>query len=135
MTEAVSLPNLAKQFAAQALTARLASRHYALRRGQDVDAHPAQDSRNLGTAHIHAAAWTRYARQIGDDRFIVVAVLQIHAQDLVALFFRRLEVRDIALFFQNAGNLVLQLGSWYIHFLVPRANRVTDSREHVCDRI
>src|SRR5208337_134736 len=64
-----------------------------------------------------------------------VAVLQIHAQDLVALFFRRLEVRDIALFLQNAGNLRLQLGNWNIHFLVPRADRVADARQHVCDRI
>src|ERR1039458_9766220 len=135
MLTAASLPNLAKQFAAQALPARLASRHHALRRGQDIDPHPAQHSRNLGAAHIDAAARTRHARQVRNHRLVVVAVLQIHAQDLVALFFRRLEVRDIALFLQDAGNLRLQLGSWYVHFLVPRANRVADARQQVCDRI
>src|SRR5271163_127878 len=135
MPTAASLPNFAQQFAAEALTARLASRHHAFRRGQDIDTQPTEHSRNLGTAHIDAAARTRYARQIGDDRFVVVAVLQVHAQDLVALFFRRLEVRDIALFFQNAGNLRLQLGGWYVHFLVPGAYSVADARQHVCDRI
>src|SRR5208282_1149190 len=132
---AALLPDFTKQFAAQALTPRLAPRHHALRRGQDVDAHAAQYARNLGAAHIDAAARTRYPRQVRDHRLVVVAVFQIHAQDLVALFFRRLEVRDIALFFQNAGNLRLQLGSWYIHFLVPGADRVADARQHVCDRI
>src|SRR5450631_676676 len=130
-----SLPNLAKQFAAKALPARLASRHHALRRGQDVDTHPAKDPRNLGAAHIDAAARTRYARQVRNHRLVIVAILQIHAQDLVALFFRRLEVRDIALFLKDAGNLRLQLGSWNIDFLVPGADRVTDARQHVCDRI
>src|ERR1039458_10374599 len=135
MLTAGSLPNLAKQFAAQALPARLASRHHALWRGQDVDSHPAEHARNLGAAHIDAAARTRHPRQVRNHRLVVVAVLQIHAQDLVALFFRRLEVRDIALFFQDAGNLRLQLGGWNIHFLVPRADRVADARQHVCDRI
>jgi hypothetical protein len=31
-----------------------------------------------------------------------------------------LEVRDVALFLQNAGNLQLQPGGWNIHLLVPR---------------
>ncbi len=53
----------------------------------------------------------------------------------MALFFRRLEVRDIALFLQDAGNLRLQLGNWYVHLLVPCADRVADARQHVCDRI
>src|SRR5262249_51752975 len=58
-----------------------------------------------------------------------------NSQDLVAVLFRRLEVRDVALLFQDAGNLQLQLGSRYIHFLVARLNGVSDSRQHVCDRI
>src|SRR5580658_8953643 len=129
------LPNIAKQFAAEALPARLASCHHAFRRGQDVDPEATEHPRNLGAAHIDAAARTRHARQIRNHRLIVVAILQIHAQDLVAFFFRRLEVRDIALFLQNAGNLRFQLGGGYVHFLVPRAYRVADARQHVCDRI
>src|SRR5208283_783662 len=132
---AAFLPRLAQQFAAQAFAARLASGHHAFGRGQDVDTHAAEHARNLGAAHVDAAAGTRYPRQVGDHGFIIVAVLQIYAQDLVALFFRRLEVRDIALFFEDAGYLRLQLGSWYIDFLVPGANRIADAREHVCDRI
>src|SRR5438477_12617099 len=53
----------------------------------------------------------------------------------MAFLFRRLEVRDIAFLFQNAGNLRLQVGSGNIYLLVPRADRIANSREHVCDRI
>src|SRR5208337_2485634 len=135
MLTAAPLPNLAKQFAAQSLAARLAPCHHAFGRGQDIDSHPAQYPRNFRAAHVDAAARTRYPLQVRNHRLIIVAVLQIHAQDLVALFFGRLEVRDIALFLQDAGNLRLQLGSWNVHFLVPCADRVADARQHVCDRI
>src|ERR1019366_8525556 len=51
ITDNVLLPNLAQQFAAETMATRLASRHHALGRGQDIDSHAAQHPRNLGAAH------------------------------------------------------------------------------------
>src|SRR5206468_3723679 len=68
-------------------------------------------------------------------RLVVVAVLQIDPQDLMAVVFGGLKVGDVALFLQNTGNLQLQLGSGNIHFLVPGADRIANTRQHVCDRI
>ena len=51
------------------------------------------------------------------------------------VLFRPLEVRDVSLLFEDAGDLQLQLGSGNIHLLVARLNRITDSRQHICDRI
>src|SRR5438067_2270978 len=86
-------------------------------------------------ADVHAATGTRDALHVRNSGIVVVVILQVNADDLVAFVFRRLEVRDVALFFQNAGNLQLQLGSGNIYFLVPGADRVANSRQHVCDRI
>src|SRR3954470_20498273 len=129
------LPNLAQHFATDALLARLASGHNSTRRGQNVDSQPAQHTWDLGTADIHPASRPRHAFHVRNRGIIIVVVLQINANHLVAFVLGWLEVRDVALFFQNAGNLQLQLGSGDIYFLVPRADRITNSRQHVCDRI
>jgi len=73
-------------------------------RGQDVIPIPPRTRGSRCGAHRRG---NRDANplQVGDHRLVVIAVLQVHAQTC-GLFFRRLEVRDIALFFQDAGNLV-----------------------------
>src|SRR5204863_8814480 len=108
----------------QTVLARLPPGHHATERGQDVDSHAAEHARDLGAPYIYAAPGTRHSRHIRDRGLIIIVVLQVNADDLVAFLFRRLEVRDVALFFQNAGDLRLQVGSGNIYFLVPRANRV-----------
>src|SRR5690348_7130127 len=125
----VALPNLAQDFPAQAFLARLASGHNPAGGGQDVDAHTAEYARNLAAPHVHPAPRLRHARQVGDGGFITVAVLQINPQNLVALLLHRLEVGDVALFLENAGDLQLQLGGGHVHFLVPRADGVANPRE------
>src|SRR5277367_6696738 len=77
------LPNLAEQFAAQALLAGLTPGHNALGRGQNVNAHAAQHTGNLRAAHVHAAAGTGDALDVRDRGFVVGAVLKIDAQQLV----------------------------------------------------
>src|SRR5260370_22019970 len=86
------LPNLAKQFAAQAFFARLAAGHDAPGRGQNVDAEPPEDARDLGAAHIDAATGARYPLDVVDGALIVDSILQVDAEDFVALFLRRLDV-------------------------------------------
>src|SRR5438445_1534250 len=54
-----ALPNFAQNLATDAGLARVAARHHALGRGQDVDSQSTQNAWNLGAADIHAAAWLR----------------------------------------------------------------------------
>src|SRR5580698_10453308 len=133
--QAAPLPNFAEQLAAQALFARLPSSHHATRRGENVDAQPTQHPGDLSAPHVHPASRAGDAVHIRDHRFIVVGVFQVDTQDLVSFLFRRFEIGDVALFFENAGNLQLQLGSRNIHLLVPCANRIANARQHICDRI
>src|SRR5215472_16486615 len=129
------LPDFAEDLAAHAFFAGLATGHHASRRGQNVDAQSPEHARNLRPPHVNPAAGAGNALHFRDRGFIVAAVLQIDAHDLVSVLFRCLEVRDVALFLQNAGNLQLQLGSGNIYLLVTRINRIANARQHVCDRI
>src|SRR6185437_11923276 len=103
------LPHFAQNLAAHAFLAGLAAGHHATGSGQDVDPQPAQHARNLIASHVHAASRPRDALQAGDGCRIVIPVLQVNAQDLPALFFRRLEIGDVTFFFQNACDFQLQL--------------------------
>src|SRR6185437_8111739 len=130
-----SLPNFAEDFASDTSLTRRASRHDSAGRSENIDPETAEHAWNLVAANIHAATGAGNTRHIRNRGFVVVVVLQVDTNDLVAFFFRRLVVRDVTLFLQDAGNLQLQVGSGYIHLLVPRADRVANSRQHVCDRI
>src|SRR5271165_62085 len=124
----IALVNLAQDLAAHAFLARLASGHHALGRSQNVDAQPAKHAGNVRVPDVHAAAGARDPLQVRNGRRIIGAVLQIHAQDLAALFFGRLEVRNIALLLQNAGHLDLELRVGNVHFLLARLDGVTNTR-------
>src|SRR5438270_520790 len=130
-----SLVDLAEDFAAHAFAASLAAGHDALRGGEDVDPQSAEDARDLVAANVHAAARARDARQLRHGRFVVRAVLQIHADDLAAFLFRGLEVRDVALLFEDAGDLDLQLRGGYVYLLLLCLDRVSNARQEICDRI
>src|SRR5580704_10895498 len=82
--KAAFLVNLAQQLAAYTCFARLAARHHAARRGEDVDTHASQHARNLAAAHIDAAAGTRHPFDLGDRCLVISAVLQINPDDLMA---------------------------------------------------
>src|SRR3954467_12217034 len=127
-----ALPNIAKHFAAHAFFARLATGHHAFRSSEDVDPQPAEDAWNLIAADVHAAAGTGDALHVRDCGFVIVAVLQVDAQDLAAFFFCRLEVGDETLFLEDAGDLQLQLGSGRINLGMPCAHGVADARQEVC---
>src|SRR6185437_6440850 len=102
-------PHFTQNFAAHTFFARLSAGHDTAWRGQDVDPQPAEHTGNLIASHIHATAGPRNALQVGDGGGIVIPVFQVNAEDLSALLFRRLEIGDVAFFFQNARDLQLQL--------------------------
>jgi hypothetical protein len=85
--------------------------------------------------HIHAAAGPRNALQVGDSGIVVLPVLQVNAQDFSAFFLCRLEIGDIAFFFQDSLNLQLQLGRRHIKLLVTCMDRIANACQQICDRI
>src|SRR2546423_10179580 len=127
--------NLAQQLAAHAFSARLPARHHAPWSREDVDPHPTEHARNLASPHVHAASRTRHTLRLRNGRLVVGAIFQVNPDNLVAFFFRRLEIRDVALFFQDAGNLQLQSRSRNVHLLVPGLECIPHSRQHICHRI
>src|SRR5258706_1026489 len=123
------LVDLAEDFAAHAFAAGLTAGHDALRGGEDVDPQAAEDARDLVASDIDAATRARDARQLRHGRFVVRAVLQIHADDLAAFLFRGLEVRDVALLLEDAGDLELQFRGRYVYLLLLCLDRVTHARQ------
>src|SRR5271163_2038938 len=99
------LPDFAEDLAAYAFAAGLTTGHDALGGGHDRDTQSALDALDLVAANVYTAAGTRDASQVTNGSFGARAVLQVHAQDGLALFVLGLVVRDIALFLKNAGNL------------------------------
>src|SRR5579875_3199291 len=87
-----SLPNFAENLATDALAARLTAGHDTLRSGHDRNSQATLHAADLILAHVHAATGTRHALQIADRSLVVHAVLQVHAQKVLAVLFNRLEV-------------------------------------------
>src|ERR1700722_18708180 len=125
------LPHFAEQFAANTFAACLAAGHDALRRGHDRDAQATLNALDLVAADVDAAAGTRDARQVADGRFSA-AILQVHAEDELAFLFLCLVVGDVSLFFQNAGDLGLQLRGRNIQLLMAGPDGVPDARQKIC---
>src|SRR5580700_4436994 len=124
-------PDSAQNLAAQMLFVRIPARHHASRRCQDVDSHPAQHARNIRLADVDAASGPRNALNGGDHRLVACAVLQVNLDSLLDAFFGHLEVGDVALFFQDARDFGLQLGSRHVHLRVAGLDRVPDASQHV----
>src|SRR6185437_6201110 len=126
-----SLPNLAEDLSADAFLTRGVARHHALWRGQNVDSKATQDARNFLASDIYAAARTRNTLNPRNYRQIRRRVLQVEADVLLRALFGQLVVEDVAFFFEDAGQLVLQARGGNIHLRVARQQRVTHSRQHV----
>src|ERR1017187_10779779 len=123
--------NFAQDLSANAFLARLAPGHQAPGSRQNADPKAAEHARNLRVSDIDAATGTRNPLQIGNWRRVTRAVLQVHPQNLAALFFGRLEVRDVALFLQDAGHLDLELGMRNVHLLVPRLDGIANAGQKI----
>src|SRR5206468_2271756 len=105
------------------------------RRGQDRDAQPSEHARKTVLPRVDPAAWLRHALPAGDDPFAVAAELQIDDQGIERLALLDAKVADVALLFEEAGDLDLHLRGRHRRGLVQRLVGVADAGEHVCDRI
>src|SRR4029453_1941482 len=141
-------PDEADDLAADASLFRGLARDQAARGGEDRRAHPPEDARQAVLPSVYAAAGLRDALQVGQDALAVSAELELDrerrvgalvllAQVLAIPLVRAddLEVRDVALLLEQAGDLLLHAGGGHRRRVVHRLVGVADAREHVCDRI
>src|ERR1700746_2528744 len=127
-----SLPDFAEQFAANIRLARGAPAHQTLRSRNNTDAQSADHRLDVKTSDVAASSWTRNALDAGNHAAAIRRVLQKYAQGLVALVFvHHLEGRDIALFFQDAGQFALQTRSRHVNTLVLGSHRVADAGQKI----
>src|SRR5579864_9150346 len=134
----ICLPNLADQFAAYALLARLAVAHDSLGGRQDLDAQAVHDSPEAVNASEDAAARFGHPLDLRDDRFAVGIVLQVQVQGLALRLFlvlNGLHVLEVALGPEHLRHSFLQDGVRQAEALVTPPVGVLDHGEHVADRI
>src|SRR3954447_17376281 len=131
----MSLPDEAHDFAADPLLFRGARRDEPVRRRHDRDTHSAEHARQAILAGVDTAAGLRHPLQIGDDPLAAPAVLQLDDEGIEALALLDVEIRDVALLLEDAGDLLLQAGGRHLRGLVQRLVGVADAGEHVGDGI
>src|SRR5271166_5247614 len=130
------LPDLAKNFAAHIRLARSAAGHQASRRRQDADTQPADHRPDVRRAEVAALAGFGYALHARNHTAAIRCVLQEDAEGLARLvFIDHFVSRDVALFFQDTGDLGLQARHGNVHPLVLCGSRVANARQEICDGI
>src|SRR5882757_4333923 len=72
-----SLPDLADELAAESRIAGLAVGHQSARRGNHRNTQTAHDARDAGLRHVHATTGLADPLDAGDDRRLVVRVLEV----------------------------------------------------------
>src|SRR5262245_27998485 len=129
------LPDVAEDLAAHAIAGRRLACHQAAGGGEDVDAQPAVHAGDLVLAAVDAAAGPAHALQVCDDPLHAGAVLEEDAQVALLVVFAQLEVGDVALVLEDAGDLHLQLGAGHVHLGQLGPDSVPDPGEQVRDGI
>src|SRR5579871_322578 len=130
-----SLPKLAQHFAADSFLAGRRTGHDAARRGENVDAEPAQHPWNLAASDVHAAPRSRYALDARNHRHIARRVLQINADAALGAVFGQFEIGNKSFFLQNPRDLHFHLGGRHVDFGMARHLRIANARQHIADGI
>src|SRR6476661_7125309 len=127
----ISLPDEAHDFAADSFLFGRAGRDQTRRRGQNCHAHSTEHARKAVLARVDTAAGLGHALEVGDDPLAAPAVLQLDDQGIEALALLHVEVRDVALLLEDAGDALLETGGRHLGILVQRLVGVADPGEHV----
>src|SRR5512140_1564244 len=130
-----SSPHRADDFAADAALLRVVAGEEALRGGDDGDAEAAEDLGKLVLPRVEAPAGLARPRQPVDDRVPRVVVLQVEPQQASAPVVHDLEVLDVTLVLEDAGQLDLEARRRDVGLLVPGGQRVSEAREEIGDGI
>src|SRR6266496_196654 len=130
-----SLPDVAEDLAAHSLARGRASGHDSARGGEDVDAEAAVNAGDLVLAAVDPAARAAHPLQVRDPPLHPRPVLEEDADLPLLAVLDGLEVRDVALVLEDAGDLALQLGSGHVDLGQPCPDPVPDPGGHVRDGI
>src|SRR5690606_2086116 len=128
-------PHVGEDFPADALLARLAVREEARGGGQDRHAQSAENRGDLGRACVDAQTRLRDALDAGDRALAVRPVLQVDRERLTDARVLDLPRGDVALALEDLGDVGLELAARERNRVVVRPVRVTQTGQHVCDRI
>src|SRR5581483_365179 len=129
------LPDVAEDFAADALGLGGAARDDAARGGHDRDAHAAEHALAARLAGVDPPARLGHALETAEHTLTAAPVLQLDDERRVRAGFRHVVVADVALLLEDAGNLDLELGGRHLGAVLQRLVGVADAREHVGDGI
>src|SRR5581483_5623194 len=96
------------------------------------DAHAAEHALPPVLAGVDAASGLGHAPEAAQDALATAAVLELDDERLVRAVLDGVEVADVPLLLEDAGDLDLQLRARHLGAVVQRFVRVADPREHVC---
>src|SRR5256714_2298013 len=129
------LPDRGEQLAAQVLLARLAVDHHAARGGEDRDAEPVHDRRDVAVREIAAQARLGLPADLADRRALVRVVLEDHRQDALLAVLLGGDLADEALVAQHLADALLDLAGRQLDLLEAGALGVADPGQEVRDWI
>src|SRR5689334_9252144 len=132
------LPNEGEDFPANAPLAGLPVGQQPLGRRNDRDAQAAEHPRELVGLGVHPEAGLRNALDAGEAALAVLAVLELNDQTPADGAFLRLLGRpggDVTLGLEDLGDVRLDLREGHGHLVVVRLVGVTQTGQHVCDRV
>src|SRR5918998_1946356 len=134
----LQLPDEGEDFPANAPLAGLPVGQQSLGRRNDRDAQATEHPRELVGLGVHPQAGLGHALDAGEAALAVLAVLELNNQTLADSAFLGLLGRpggDVALRLEDLGDVRLDLREGHGHLVVVRLVGVTQTREHVCDRV
>src|SRR4051794_32399804 len=131
----MALPDLRDELAADAVAARVVTRHEAARSGDDRGAHAAEDARDVLRGDVGAATGLGDAAQARDDRAARLRVLEAHVQLLADAGALDRPALDVALLLQDPGQLRLHLRVRDHDLVMARMQPVADAGQEVGDRV
>src|SRR6185312_10004092 len=126
------LPDSAQNFAADALLARRPAGHHSLSRGQDTDPETALYLGDFIFARVSSRARAGNPLDLRDYGGVFARIFQVDLDDLFHALFGDLEISDVALFLENAGDFGLQLRSRNVDLRMARHHGVAHPGQHIC---
>src|SRR5262245_5623928 len=131
----MSLPHEANDLSTDAALLRRSAGDHAGRRGEDRRPHPTEHPREPVLARVDAAARLGDPLEVGDDALAVPAEPQLDHEGIEALALADVEVADVSLLLEQAGDVLLEARSGHLDRVLQRLVGVADAGEHVGDRI
>src|SRR3990172_783477 len=131
----VHLPDIAEHFATHLLAPGLLPGHDALRRREDGDAQPAVHAGDLPLLDVDAQAGLAHALEPVQQRLPALGVVEVDTNEPTWPFLEGLEVANEAFVLEHLRDGALHFGGGDVDVVVSGRDGVTDTGQHVGDRV